>query len=136
MAAKHLPGAPVEHFGELARPRKYGLRLTREMYALVNKKPSTRIPEHMLTDELRAYLAPRYEDAEMTIRSDEYCRQQREAALVKSLERLQPRLELLPVGSREEPTPDPGCSSSGTHSIPNSLLSAVVISEIMFRPAA
>jgi hypothetical protein len=60
----------VEHFGELVRPGKYGHRLTREMYALVNKRPSTRIPDYLLTDELRAFLAPRYEDAQMTIRSD------------------------------------------------------------------
>lgn len=71
----------IEHFGEMMRPGKYGHRLTREMYALVNKKPSTRIPEHMLTDELRAFLAPHYEDAELTILTDEFCRRQREAAL-------------------------------------------------------
>lgn len=35
----------------------------------------------MLTDELRAYLAPYYEDAELTILTDEFCRRQREAAL-------------------------------------------------------
>lgn len=71
----------MEHFGELVRPGKYGLRLTREMYALVNKKSSTRIPEYMLTDELRAELQPHFEDEAMTIRTDEYCRRQRELAL-------------------------------------------------------
>lgn len=71
----------VEHFGELVRPGKYGLRLTREMYALVNKKSSTRIPEQLLTDELRAALAPHYEDSELTIHTDEFCRQQRQRAL-------------------------------------------------------
>ncbi|MGF9648898.1 GIY-YIG nuclease family protein [Pseudarthrobacter oxydans] len=76
------PSAPaVEHFGELLRPGKYGHRLTREMYALVNKRSSIRIPDYLLTDELRALLAPRFEDAEMTIRSDEFCREQREMAL-------------------------------------------------------
>ncbi|TSE15049.1 GIY-YIG nuclease family protein [Arthrobacter sp. KBS0703] len=81
MAAR-LPGTPpVEHFGELIRPGKYGHCLTREMYALVNKKSSTRIPEHIMTDELRAYLAPHYEDAELTIRTDEFCRRHREMAL-------------------------------------------------------
>jgi hypothetical protein len=49
-----LAASAVQHFGELVRPGKYGHRLTREMYALVNKKSSTRIPDHMLTDELRA----------------------------------------------------------------------------------
>lgn len=71
----------VEHFGELVRPGKYGHRLTREMYAIVNKKSSTRIPEYLLTDELRALLGPHYEDAEMTIHTDEFCRRQREMAL-------------------------------------------------------
>jgi hypothetical protein len=51
------------------------------MYALVNKKSSTRIPEHLLTDEMRAYLAPHYEDAELTIHTDEFCRRHREMAL-------------------------------------------------------
>jgi hypothetical protein len=63
------------------RPGKYGHRLTRDMYALPNKKSSIRIPAYMLTDELRALLAPRFEDAGLTIRSDEYCRQQRQDAL-------------------------------------------------------
>ena len=77
-----LRAAPaVEHFGELIRPGKYGHRLTREMYALVNKRSSTRIPEHMLNDELRALLAPHYEDAEMTIHTDEFCRRHREITL-------------------------------------------------------
>lgn len=76
-----LTSSAVEHFGELIRPGKYGHRLTREMYALVNKRSSTRIPESMLTDELRAYLAPHYEDDELTIHTDEFCRRQREATL-------------------------------------------------------
>lgn len=71
----------VEHFGELVRPGKYGLRLTREMYALANKRSSTRIPEHLLTDELRAALRPHFEDDDLTIRTDEYCRRHREKAL-------------------------------------------------------
>lgn len=75
------PGSPVEHFGELIRPGKYGYRLTREMYAMVNKKSSTRIPEYLLTDELRALLSKHYEDAEMTIHTDEFCRRHREMAL-------------------------------------------------------
>lgn len=71
LAATSSAAAPaVEHFGELIRPGKYGHRLTREMYALVNKRSSTRIPEHMLNDELRALLAPHYEDAEMTIHTE------------------------------------------------------------------
>jgi hypothetical protein len=81
MAVSPASGSAVEHSGELVRPGKYGHRLTREMYALVNKKSSTGIPEHMLTDELRAYLAPHYEDTELTIHTDEFCRRHREMAL-------------------------------------------------------
>lgn len=82
MAATSSAAAPaVEHFGELIRPGKYGHRLTREMYALVNKRSSARIPEHMLNDELRAFLAPHYEDAELTIHTVEFCRRHREMAL-------------------------------------------------------
>lgn len=81
LAVTSSAAAPaVEHFGELIRPGKYGHRLTREVYALVNKRSSTRIPEHMLNDELRALLAPHYEDAEMTIHTDEFCRRHREIA--------------------------------------------------------
>lgn len=76
-----MAGLNVEHFGELIRPGKYGHRLTREMYALANKKSSARISEHMLTEELRTLLAPHFEDAGFTIRTDEYCRQQRRDAL-------------------------------------------------------
>jgi hypothetical protein len=76
-----MAGLIVEHFGEIIRPGKYGHRLTRGLYALVNKKSSTRIPDSMLTDELRAYLAPDYEDAALTIHTDEFCRRHRERAL-------------------------------------------------------
>lgn len=74
-------GCAVEHFGERISPGKYGHRLTRETYALVNKRSSTRIPANMLTEELRALLAPHYEDAELTSHTDEFCRRHREAAL-------------------------------------------------------
>jgi hypothetical protein len=76
-----MAGPIVKPFGEIIRPGKYGHRLTREMYALVNKKSSTRIPESSLTDELRAFLEPYYEDAKLTILTDEFCHRQREAAL-------------------------------------------------------
>jgi hypothetical protein len=83
MTGKSLQAASaVEHFGEMVRPGKYGHRLTREMYALVNKRSSTRVPDYLLTDDLRALLAPHYEDAEMTIHTDEFCSRHREAALV------------------------------------------------------
>lgn len=75
------PSSAVEHLGELIRPGKYGHHLTREIYAQVNKKSSTKIPKDMLTDELRALLAPHYEDAELTIHTDMFCRRHREMAL-------------------------------------------------------
>jgi hypothetical protein len=75
------PDSAVEHFGELIRPGKYGHHLTREKYAMVNKKSSTRIPEYLLTDELRALLSKHYEDVEMTIHTDEFCSRHREMAL-------------------------------------------------------
>ncbi|RNL51414.1 GIY-YIG nuclease family protein [Arthrobacter oryzae] len=71
----------VEHFGERVRPGKYGHRLVREMYALVNKTSSTRVRRELFSDELWASLAWAYEDEDRTRHSDEYCRRQREAAL-------------------------------------------------------
>ncbi|GAB3568574.1 hypothetical protein GCM10027405_30430 [Arthrobacter alkaliphilus] len=72
---------PVEHFGELARPGRYGHRLTREMYALVNKTSSTQLPREWYTDEQWESLAWAYEDQEHTRLADDYCTRQREAAL-------------------------------------------------------
>lgn len=74
-------GSAVEHLGELIRPGKYGHRLTREMYALVNKTSSTKLPREMYSDDRWAALAWAYEDEDHTILSDEYCLRQREAAL-------------------------------------------------------
>jgi hypothetical protein len=71
----------VEHFGELMRPGKYGHRLTREMYAQVNKTSSTRVPRETYSDELWAAVAWAYEDEDHTRLSDEFCRRQRDAAL-------------------------------------------------------
>jgi hypothetical protein len=41
----------------MMRPGRYGHRLTREMYALVNKTSSTRVPREMYSDELWAAVA-------------------------------------------------------------------------------
>jgi hypothetical protein len=71
----------VKHFGETLRASRYGHRLTRDQYALVNKKPSSRFPREMYTDELWAAMAWMYEDEAHTRLSDEYCTLQREAAL-------------------------------------------------------
>ena len=42
-----MTSSAVEHFGEMVRPGKYGHRLTRDMYAHVNKTSSTRVPREM-----------------------------------------------------------------------------------------
>jgi hypothetical protein len=76
-----MAGLIVEHFGELVRTGKYGHRLTREMYAHVNKTSSTRAPREMYSDELWASLAWAYEDEGHTRLSEEFCRRQRDAAL-------------------------------------------------------
>lgn len=81
MAGKHPSRAPVKHFGETLRASKYGNRLTREHYALVNKKPSTRSARETYSNERWAALAWRYEDDNHTALSEEYCTQQREEAL-------------------------------------------------------
>lgn len=52
------------------------------MYAVVNKRSWTRIPDGWLTDELRAYPAPHYEDAEMTIHTDEFCARRMSSRLI------------------------------------------------------
>ncbi|GAB3557819.1 hypothetical protein GCM10027405_03290 [Arthrobacter alkaliphilus] len=75
------PTPPVEHFGELVWPGKYGHRLTREMYAMVNKTSSTRLPREWYTDEQWESLAWAYEDEEHTRLSDDFCARQREAGL-------------------------------------------------------
>lgn len=72
---------PPKHFGETLRASKYGHRLTRDQYALANKKPSTRFPREMYTDAHWAAEAWAFEDEDHTVLSDEYCTLQREAAL-------------------------------------------------------
>ena len=57
-----MAGLTVEHFGELVRPGKSGHRLTRDMYAHVNKTSSTRVPREMYSDELWAAQSWAYED--------------------------------------------------------------------------
>lgn len=76
-----MAAATIEHLGELVRPGKYGHRLTRDMYALVNKTPSARFPREMYSDELWASLDWAYEDKAHTRLSDEYCSRQRQATL-------------------------------------------------------
>jgi hypothetical protein len=74
-------GLAVEHFGERVRSGKYGHRLIRDLYAVPNKTPSVRIPRDMISEGWWAARAWRFEDAEQTRFSDEFCRRQREDAL-------------------------------------------------------
>lgn len=71
----------LTHFGERVLPGKYGLRLTRDQYALVNKKPSTYFTRDMFSEASWAAMAWAYEDEEHRVLTDEYCEQQRAAAL-------------------------------------------------------
>lgn len=81
--ARPKPKPPVEHFGEKIRSGKYGHRLTREMYALPNKRSShyeNRVRE-WFSDERWAADAWAYEDEAHTRYSDEYIECQRDRAL-------------------------------------------------------
>jgi hypothetical protein len=70
-----------KHFGETLRAGKYTHRLTRDEYALVNKTPSTRRPREEYSDAQWAAEAWAFEDEDHTRFSDEYCADQRAAAL-------------------------------------------------------
>ncbi|PTT66998.1 hypothetical protein DBR22_09800 [Arthrobacter sp. HMWF013] len=79
---KSEPAPVVEHFGERLRQSKFGHRLTREMYAIPNKKRSTRyVPREYAGEGYWASQAWAYEDEDHTILSDEFCEQQRDDAL-------------------------------------------------------
>ncbi|MHA7289554.1 GIY-YIG nuclease family protein [Arthrobacter sp. MDT3-24] len=75
------PAPAVEHFGERLRQSKYGHRLTREMYAVPNKKPSAVRPREDVGEAFWASQAWAYEDEAHTILSDEFCSQQHDNAL-------------------------------------------------------
>ncbi|MHA7289550.1 GIY-YIG nuclease family protein [Arthrobacter sp. MDT3-24] len=72
---------PVDHLGERIQAGKYGHRLTRELYAVVNKKPTGRIYREQVSAEFWEAQDWAYEDADHTVLSDEFCILQREAAL-------------------------------------------------------
>lgn len=78
---KPEPATVVEHFGERLRQSKFGHQLTRNMYAIPNKKPSTKVPREVVGEAFWASQAWAYEDEDHTILSDEFCRLQQEAAL-------------------------------------------------------
>ena len=72
---------PARHFGETLRASKYSFRLVRDEYALINRKPSTRLPRDLCSDALWAAQDWAFEDEDHTRFSDEYYNDQQAAAL-------------------------------------------------------
>lgn len=72
---------PRKHFGETLRASKYSHRLTRDEYAVVNKRNSTGLPREYCTDAQWEADAWAFEDEDHTRLTDEYCAMHREAAL-------------------------------------------------------
>lgn len=72
---------PRKHFGETLRTSRYGHRLIRDEYALVNKRRSTRLPRELYTDAAWEDEAWAFEDEDHIFFNDEYCAMQRKAAL-------------------------------------------------------
>jgi hypothetical protein len=72
---------PVKHFDETLRASKYSNRLTRDEYALMSRKPSTRFPRETYSDAQWEAEAWAFEDEDHTRFSDEFCTDRREAAL-------------------------------------------------------
>jgi hypothetical protein len=78
---KSEPPPVIEHFGERLRQSKFGHQLTRDMYAIPNKKPSAVRPREFVGEAFWASQAWAYEDEGHTVLSDDFCRQQRDDAL-------------------------------------------------------
>lgn len=78
---KPEPAPVVEHFGERLRQSKFGHHLTREKYAVPNKKPSAVRPREYVGEAYWASQDWAYEDEGHTVLSDEFCRQQHDEAL-------------------------------------------------------
>lgn len=71
----------VEHFGEWVREGKYGHRLTRDLYAQPNRRPSVVLPREIYTQEQWDSLAWMYSDDEHRSYSDKAVERFREDAL-------------------------------------------------------
>ena len=56
----------VEHFGEVLRAGKYGHRLSRETYAIPNRRPSVKLARESISAEQWASLDWAFEDEEHT----------------------------------------------------------------------
>ncbi|WP_415853626.1 hypothetical protein [Sinomonas sp. G460-2] len=73
--------AGVEHFGERINYGRYGYRLSRDTYALINKRSSTYSRREDVGEAAWAAWDWMYEDDEHRVHTDEWCALQREAAL-------------------------------------------------------
>ncbi|WP_285117308.1 GIY-YIG nuclease family protein [Leifsonia sp. fls2-241-R2A-40a] len=73
--------AVVDHFGERIRRGKYGFRLTRDTYAIVNKKPSVYFSREEMSPAQWEALSSIYEHEDHRILSDEFCARNRAQAL-------------------------------------------------------
>ncbi len=78
-----LPAEPavVDHFGERVRRGKYGYRLSRETYAIVNKKPSVYIPRDAVSPQTWEELSWMFEDEDHRVLSNDFCDRNRAQAL-------------------------------------------------------
>lgn len=84
MTIRKTPSIPSAglHLGvPIPRGRIYGPRISRETYATINKRSTTRIPRKYCTDEYWAYCDQFYDDPEHRFSTDEWCQEHREAAL-------------------------------------------------------
>ncbi|MFE4951056.1 GIY-YIG nuclease family protein [Leifsonia sp. NPDC056665] len=73
--------AVLDHFGERIRRRKYGYPLSRETYAVINKKPSIYFSREDMSPNQWEALSSIYEDDDHRILSDEFCVKNRARAL-------------------------------------------------------
>lgn len=69
------------HFGEVVNPGKYGARLTRELYAIPNKKRYNPVRRELVSDAIWDREASAFEDEEHRVYTDEWCERQRINAL-------------------------------------------------------
>lgn len=73
--------AGIEHFGEVIQEGKYGYKLTRQWYALINKRSSLYTRREAVSEELWAATTWCYEDEDHRILTDEWCEANRRDAL-------------------------------------------------------
>lgn len=76
------PTPPLEHFGERLRPSKFGIKMTREMFAYPNRSPHQRVRRDQVEEQTWELMAWAYRDGEQTQHSDAYLLVQRDDAMV------------------------------------------------------